>query len=190
MTSSSEPEKKPSWPLFVLAGFSFFPVLGIFVGGAAATWGLVSSRPRAITAAVIAMAGALVNIVGIIVFTVIFAGKGEMSQVWVVTSRTEMARVVEDLEKYHDSEHTYPASLGLLPGYDGPLNRHKLLDNSSGPFTLTRELEYVVSADGNSYDLFGTGPDKKLRTADDVRPVIADSIKARSGFRPGLAATQ
>jgi hypothetical protein len=53
---------KRSWPLFLLAGSSFLPGFGLFFGAVAATWGLVSDRPRAMLAAGVGATGALLNL--------------------------------------------------------------------------------------------------------------------------------
>lgn len=185
MTAPEKPAPGPAWPLFVIAALSFIPVLGIFFGGAAATWGLVSKRRRAMLAAMIAMAGALANMGGLVVYAVRSGGgSGGMSGLWVETAKIELTGVVMDLEKYHAREHAYPASLHALPGYGGRFQLRKLLDQSGGPLVQPHEFQYILSADGETYDLFGTGPDNTPGTADDVRPVLTDSLKAHSGYRP------
>lgn len=58
-----------------------------------------------------------------------------------------------------------------------------MLDQSAGIFRF-QMFRYVLAPDGESYDVFGAGVDKKPGTDDDVRPVIPDSMTAHTGYRP------
>lgn len=182
MNEAAAPGQKRVWPLFLVAALSFVPFVGIFFGGAGATWGLISSRPRAMWAALIAMTGALLNFAGAIVLTVNSAGKYDAA-VDAKFTQQQLLKVVVAIEDYHAKEHAYPPSLQVL-------SRRMILsrlvpttDMSGRGFHLPREYRYVLAPDGESYDLIATGPDNVIGTADDIRPVLPDSIAARSGFR-------
>ncbi len=189
MTNAVPPVPKPAWPLFLVAALSFIPVLGIFFGGAGATWGLVSSRRRAILAALIAMTGALLNLGGMMLVGMHNVGKTDTA-IDVKFTQREMLRVVAAIDDYHAKQHSYPPSLrtlqqrSMLSGKVVPTT-----DMSAGGFHLPREYTYIVAPDGESYDLVATGPDRVIGTADDIRPVLPDSMQAHSGFRPRVGGT-
>lgn len=174
---------KPSWPLFLVAALSFVPVFGIFFGCAGATWGFVSSRRRAILAAMIAMAGALANMVFIVVVGVRAASSDKQGPASQAFAQHELLTIVVAADKYHDEEHAFPPSLNALQRKAGPLRPLPILDQTAGAFSF-RSFQYRLAADGESFDVFGVGPDKKPGTADDVRPVLPDSMQAHSGYKP------
>ena len=51
MTAAVAPAPKSARPIFILAGLSFLPGLGVVFGLAACIWGLIADRPRAVIAA-------------------------------------------------------------------------------------------------------------------------------------------
>jgi hypothetical protein len=96
----------------MLAGSSFLPGFGMFFGAVAATWGLVSDRPRAMLAAGVGATGALLNLLGgaLLVWHVeqepSFAAAGERR------ARRDLAKLVGALEAYRDQQGHYPRSAG------------------------------------------------------------------------------
>jgi hypothetical protein len=187
MTDAVPPVHKPAWPLFLVAALSFIPFLGIFFGGAGATWGLVSSRRRALLAALIAMTGTLLNFGGFVLLGMHSSGRTNTA-IDVKFTQREMLRVVAAIDDFHAKQHSYPPSLRLLQ--QRSMLSGKVVpttDMSAGGFHLPREYHYVVAPDGESYDLVATGPDRIIGTADDIRPVLPDSMQAHSGFRPQVA---
>jgi hypothetical protein len=180
------PANKRVWPLFLVAALSFVPFLGILFGGVAATWGLISSRPRAIWAALIAMTGALLNMAAAVVITFRGAGKTDTAMDAKFTQQ-QMLRVVVAIEEYHAKEHAYPPSLQVLSRRMMLSRLVPTTDMSGTGFHLPREYHYVLAPDGESYDLVATGPDNVVGTADDIRPTLPDSIKTHSGFRSQAA---
>jgi hypothetical protein len=187
MTDAVPPVHKESWPLFLVAALSFIPLLGIFFGGAGATWGLISSRRRALLAAGIAMTGALLNFAGIMVMGMHSLGKTDTA-IDVKFTQREMLKVVVAIDGYHATQHSYPPSLRLLQQRSMLAGKIvPVTDMSAGGFHLPREYHYLIAPDGESYDLVATGPDNIVGTADDIRPVLPDSMQAHSGFRPQVA---
>lgn len=185
MNEPAAQEKKRVWPLFTVAVLSFVPFLGIFFGGAGATWGLISSRPRALWAALIAFTGALLNIAAIVVFGMSTMGtSGAMTESGRQLTQAELLKVVVALEDFHAKEHAYPPSLQVLQRRMMLSRVVPTMDMSAGPLHLPHEYRYVLAPDGESYDLFATGPDNVAGTADDIHPALPDSIRARSGYRP------
>ena len=178
-------ERKPSWPLLTLAVLSFVPGLGFFLGSIAVSWGLLSERPRARLAVGIGAAGALAHLV---VFGVFFATFNQRSslfrQAFAEVTRQDLGGLVLALETYHRRESAYPPTLLELQrklGFRRPVN---ILDRSAGLSLDAQPYQYRLATDGASYDLFAVGPDGRPDTADDIRPVLPDSLQKSSGFRP------
>lgn len=176
---------RPSWPLYVAAGLSFIPFIGFFWGSIAVSWGLVSSRAGARRAVVIAATGALLNVVGIFVFMSTSLGGGAYREAYQLGIRRSMGDVVAALEEYHDQTHGYPASLRELNVARGPLRVVPVTDMGPGILhvNLARQYQYTLAPDGSSYDLYSVGRDGKPGTADDIRPLVPDSIADKSGLR-------
>ena len=187
-TTAPENAPRPAWPLFVLAGFAFIPGFGILCGSLAAAWGLLSSRRRALLAAGIGAGGALLQI-GIVVAWLLIAGPGSetLSTASRQAAQEDLERLVEALEEYHVRRGAYPASLAELQRSSMATRFINIYDQAGGLFRLPRPYEYHPAADGRSYDLYSAGPDREPATADDIRPELGDSLKARSGYRPEAA---
>jgi hypothetical protein len=189
MTDSPSPSTKrprPIWPLYLAAVLSFIPFLGFFCGSVAVTWGLMSSRPGALRAVIIAATGALLNIVGLFVLVAVFSGRPEIQAANLERARLEMGDIVVALEEFHAKEHSYPVSLPALQVERGVLRPIPTLDLGPGilRFRVPQSFHYAVAPDGLSYDLFSVGPDGKPGTADDLRPLVPDSLRGRTGLRP------
>ncbi len=185
--SASAPARrpKPSWPLYLAAALSFVPVLGFFLGSIAVTWGLVSSRPGARRAVVIAGAGALLNIVGIFVIGALANRRPEVREAGILRIRENLGAIVVALEEQHALTHHYPRSLAAMNQARGVLHLLPIMETGPGLFQLrfTRNFQYILAADGLSYDLFSVGPDDKPGTNDDIRPLMPDSLVGKSGLR-------
>jgi hypothetical protein len=189
LTSPAEPNQKQSWPLYVVAGLSFVPFLGILFGGAGATWGFISSRRNAVKAAMVAMAGALLNMVFIVVVALAAVPDATDHKVGTELAQRELLQLVVAIDKFHGEGHPYPVSLDALRRQLGPLHPIPLLDQSAGIFRF-QTFQYHVAPDGESYDVFGAGADKKPGTADDVRPKLPDSLQEHTGYRPHINGEQ
>lgn len=178
-------EPRPAWPLFVLAALSFTPILGFFVGAVGASWALMSSRRRALRAAVIAGTGALLNLVGMMVFGAFFAkGSPATDEVLARTTRENLLKLVAAIDEHHAETGGYPRSLQILQRKLMPLEIMSIYDQSAGVFSWPRPYHYGVAPDEASFDLFAVGRDGKPGTSDDIRPDLPDSVKSRSGYRP------
>jgi protein-S-isoprenylcysteine O-methyltransferase Ste14 len=177
--------RKRSWPLIALAVCSFVPVLGIFFGAAAATWGLVSSRPRALLGAGVGAAGALLNMLGMVLLAIGMSDNPTVVAAQQHVTRQELAQLVQELETYRTRHDAYPGTLQALLGSPIPTRFLNIHDQSGGFLTRTRPYQYRLAPDGAGYDLFGVGPDDTPDTPDDVRPELPDSLQRVSGYRPG-----
>lgn len=181
---AAPPRRKPAWPLFLLAGLSFIPILGFFIGSVAAGWGLVSSRRRALVAAGIGAGGALLNLIALFGLGLMLGTKGgpELEQAQAQIARQSLFEVVMALEAYREAEGHYPPSLGALQqrlGFRRPVN---IADPTAGIFRF-RPYQYELAPDGASYDLYAVGLDRQPGTADDIRPEVPDSLEGRVGLK-------
>jgi Type II secretion system (T2SS), protein G len=183
-TPSPTPRPKRAWPLFLLALTGLIPVFGFFTGAAALSWGLVSSRPHALRAAVVGGLGALLNLVGVVVLGVQMQRTPTYAAAQAVVTQQDLARVATELDRYRARTGDYPPTLQALLGGPIPLRLLNINDQSAGPFHVPRPYQYRVAPDGRSFDLFAVGPDGRPHTADDVRPRLPDSLRAHSGYRP------
>ena len=179
--SSRPSEPRPSWPLLLLAAMSFIPGAGFVCGSLAVSWGLLSKRPRAKLAIGIGATGAFLQVA---VFIALVSSKGTgglmFREGFNTFARDDLRTVVTALEAYHAKQSEYPATLEELAR-----GRAVNIFDVSGGFTLRFvPYQYHRAADGQSYDLFGVGPDHRSGTADDVRPLLPDSVRVRSGYRP------
>ncbi len=173
---------RPSWPLLVMAGLAFVPVLGFGFGSIAATWGLIASHRHAKAAAAVGASGALLNVAAVFLWAnnVLTSDRyGEAREVMVVS---DLGQVVAELEDYRADKGSYPATLEDLVGRPIPTRMVNIYDNSNGVIGHPT-FEYRRAPDGRSYDLFAAGADRKPGTDDDLRPVIDDS-SAAPGYRP------
>jgi hypothetical protein len=180
--------RKKSWPLFTVAGLSFLPIFGMLFGAAGLTWGLLSSRPRAIRAAFISAGGALLNLIGLFGLAFYMGGRtdGLFDQARTVAAQQDLLRLVLELEEYRGEHDEYPPSLSALQKRPAMLRTINIYDQTAGVLT-PRVYAYDLSRDGRSYDLFSRGPDGEAGTPDDIRPALPDSLAARAGYRPADA---
>ncbi|MEP6688751.1 MAG: hypothetical protein ABJC36_10415 [Gemmatimonadales bacterium] len=181
--TAPQPHSKRSWPLFVLAGGGFIPALGLFLGAAAVSWGLVSSRPRAMLAAMIGAAGALLNLAGGMLIVWRMEGTPAFTAASSVSASRDLARLVGVLEEYRGANGRYPARLEVFAELPLVLKLVNIQDNSSGVFRRPHNYQYRVAPDGRTYALSAVGGDGKPGTADDIFPSLPDSVARRSGYR-------
>jgi Type II secretion system (T2SS), protein G len=184
LSAAPEPAPRRAWPLLLLAACSFVPGLGFFLGAAAVTWALVTNRPRRKLAVALGATGALLNLVAPVVVMLRTADRGEFTRIQSEFTRQDLTRLVAELEQYRAQTGHYPATLQILVGVPIPRRLINIYDRSRGPFAMPRPYEYHLSADGTSYDLFSVGPDGVPHTADDIRPVVAESLRERVGYQP------
>ncbi len=181
--ASSKPPRK-SWPLLTLAALSFIPGFGLFFAAAALSWALVSNRPKARLAGILATTGAVLQIGlgGLMYFWL--DKRPEMAEARRITAQQDMVKVVNALEDYHAEHNAYPHDLVTLVGYPIPTRFLNISDQSAGHLGLGEQYLYVLSGDGLTYDLYARGSDGKAGTADDIRPRLTDSLATHSGYRP------
>jgi hypothetical protein len=183
MSDTAVPPRR-SWPLFVLAAGAFIPGLGLFLGAAAVTWGLVSTRPRAMLGAMIGAVGALLNLAGGAVFLWRVQDTPMFAEANAATARQDLARLVGALEDYHLAHGRYPRDLQVFTALPLSFKLINIKDNSAGVFRIPRSYQYRLGPDARTYVLFAVGADGRPGTGDDVFPALTDSVARRSGYRP------
>jgi len=161
--------RKPSWPLFLLAGLSLIPGFGFFIGSVAAGWGLVSSRPKALIAAAVGAGGAMLNLVGFLVLGSSIGNNPAMLEARLEITRQYLVEVVDALETYRREQGQYPPSLLAMQQKFGLRRPVSIFDPSAGLLGF-KPFHYTLAPDGKTYDLFAVGPDGEPGTADDMRP--------------------
>ncbi len=169
--------------LLALGVCAFLPVLGVFFGAGAVTWGLLSNRPGAKLGVILGGTGALLNVLGAVVLMARYQRAPIMEQARVEMARQNLVQLVSELERYRGRTGRYPATLQELVGQPIPIRLINIYDQTAGIFTVPRFYQYRLGPDGSSYDLFATGPDGQPGTPDDVRPVVPDSMLDRTGYR-------
>jgi len=176
-------QTKRAWPLFLVAGASFIPGIGVILGAAAVTWALISDRPRALVAAGLGAAGALLNMLGAGVLAWRLGSNPIYAEAGAARARRDLAKVVVALETYQQEQGRYPSSLEAFTQLPYSLRLVNIQDFSAGVFSRPREYHYDLAPDGRSYTLFAVGPDGRAGTADDLFPDLSDSLARRSGYR-------
>jgi len=185
MTAEPGGKAKPSWPLLLLATCSFIPGLGFFFGSGAVSWALVTDRPRRRLALLLGAGGAVLNLIGMVLLTVAFSGNADLQRAYDPGALQDLGNLVAAIEEYHARTGSFPADLRQLQRASLPFRFISIHDQARGMFHPTALYDYRRAADGGSYDLFSAGADGIPGTADDLRPVLPDSVLARSGYRTG-----
>jgi uncharacterized RDD family membrane protein YckC len=180
----STPSGERTWPLFVVAACAFIPGLGFLFASIGLTWGLVSDRPRAMLAAVLAGVGGVLNLAGAALFFWQMQGDPKSVAVRSSSAKRDLARVVAALENYRGAHGQYPQSLVVFTQLPLSLKLVNVSDLSTSGFSVPRLYTYRRSDDGRWYDVYGVGQDGRPGTVDDVRPELPDSVARRSGYRP------
>lgn len=169
-----------------MAGLSFIPSIGLLFAGIGVTWGLLSNRPRARLAVLLSAIGGLATVIEGVALIYFMQGRKEMTDAEATIARKDLVRIVVALDDYQRQHGNYPPTLQALVGNPIPLHIININDQSGGVLHI-RTYHYEVRPDG-TFDVFGVGPDGQPGTADDVRPVLPDSIAARTGYRSVMPA--
>ncbi len=178
------PPVKPAWPPFVLAATGFIPFIGLFTGVAAVIWGLLARRPKALWAAGLGALAVFAQFGFMVMLAGWFGQTDAFRSAQADVTRKNLLDVVVALERWHERNGAYPDRLEALIGTPLPVNLVNIYDQSAGIGHLPRTFPYSLAPDGRTYDLFAVGADGTPGTDDDIRPVLSDSLQARSGYRP------
>lgn len=184
MTAPAAPAPGSARPIFILAALAFLPLLGVVFGLVACIWGLIADRPRAIFAAAIGAAGTLLNFAGCAAYGYWMLERQDRGGFAGVLTATELVLLVQKVEEHRTQHHSYPATLRELGVGTFGGNPVNIFDRAHGLTNLTVPYRYELLGDRQHYRLFSVGPDRLPATADDIYPVLPDSLAARSGLLP------
>lgn len=177
-------KKKHGTGAFVLAGFSFVPIVGVLPGGLCVVNAMVSRRENSNILGMLGTAG--------IVLTIFLAGvvipKMVNSEQFVKGlephARSTMTTLVRHIEYYKLQYGEYPESIKALRD-DLKEGEMVYSFDISAPTTLgmtAREFHYELINDGRNYVLLGVGMDATPYTDDDVFPLIDAKKDIRIGW--------
>jgi len=171
---NTEENKKHGVGVFVLAGISFIPLLGVFTGIICIVIAVVGRKSNSKLLGFLGFAGIMFSAVlyGSI-FYIMFKGDG-FGKSFEPHAISAMTSLVRHIEYYKIQNGAYPDSMDQL--------RKNLKEGEmvftfdmSGPMKMgekQRDYYYEVIGEGNNYLLFGVGSDDTPFTEDDIYPLI------------------
>lgn len=176
-TQQAQEPKKHGAAMFVLAGISFLPVLGVPFGIACIVVALGSRYANSKLLGILGGSGILVTV---LLFGVVFPSL--MSQLddpkfyktFEPQAKSAMTLLVRTIEYYKLQNSRYPTSLEELreSWSEGEM---VVTFDFSAPTNADEEqpeFYYEVVRDGQNYLLFGVGQDREPFTEDDIFPLI------------------
>jgi hypothetical protein len=177
-------KKKHGTGAFILAGFSFIPLLGVVPGGLCVVNALVCRKENSNFLGLLGSTG--------IILTIFLAGfvlpRMVNSEQFVKGlephARSTMTSLVRHIEYYKLQHGEYPQSIKALRNdlKEGELS---FSFDISAPTTLgmtAREFHYELINGGRNYMLLGVGMDATPYTEDDVYPLIDTKKDRRIGW--------
>lgn len=183
-TSAPSARRRWGWPLVLVACGSLIPFLGFLIAPVALSWALLTDRPRRKVAIGLAAAGGALNFGGTAVLTLLGRSSGVMVAARAAGARSDLALIVDALERYHGRHGRYPRDLAALVTENFPAFHLNVYDLVPSGLRVPRLYTYRLAPDGRSYDLFSAGMDGVPYTADDIRPALPDSALAGTGYWP------
>jgi hypothetical protein len=172
-----------SWPLLLLGVAAFIPGVGFVCGAAAVTWGLLSDRPRARLGVALGATGAGLQLLMGLGFVLWLQNSSRMREAQAAKAATDLVHLVAELDAYKAQTGAFPSSLYALGGYPVPDRLISIHDPTAGLFRPQPYI-YRLSQSGMTFDILAVGPDGLPDTPDDIRPVLPDSLRTASGYRP------
>ena len=170
---SKEQDKLGAFP-FVIGGVSFIPLVGIVFGIIAIIWGLVTNKIGGKKLAIIGACGIGFSVLlyGSLYYSSFVQRGGVYDDLREKLGKETITSLVQSIEFYKTQNGQYPESLEIL---------RKSMPNNSMIFVYDpthaqkgeepRYFNYELTDDGHYY-LFGTGPDGKPHTDDDLLPNV------------------
>jgi hypothetical protein len=174
-TEAETPKNYPTWFHYTVAGLSFIPLLGAFVGLVCILWGLSNRRFGGLKIAYIGAAGVLTTVAlygGLAYLSFYFRKSGKFDGAYAEMAQKNLNTTMALIETYKNRYGHYPASLDNLKG-DGIAT--SVLIDPFPPFKQHRNIEllfYSLEKNGNYYYLLSVGPDDIPFTQDDLVPEL------------------
>ncbi len=179
-----EEKKKHGVGAFILAGISFTPLIGIFIGIICIVIAVVGKKSNSKLLAGVGFSGVMFSVVlyGSLFYKAL--NNDEPSKGFEVHAISAMTSLVRHIEYYKLQQGTYPDSMEVLRANlkDGEM---VFSYDMSGPMNMNsqqRDFYFEVVNDGRNYLLFGIGQDAVPFTQDDIFPIIAPQKDKNIGW--------
>jgi hypothetical protein len=160
---------------YMVSGFSFIPLCGVFFGAISILWGLITWKRSGKMLVLLGTAGIIFTVViygGLYYFGFVQRG-GIYDSLRSRLAGTHLVTIVQAIEFYKLQNGAYPPTLGELVKSQPEGSPIFILDpTAEGPNVEPREFYYEVVKDGSGYYLLGSGNDGKPFTQDDLIPII------------------
>ncbi len=171
---STEKKKKHGAGAFVLAGFSFIPIIGVLTGIICILNAVIARRPNSKLLGLLGFSGIMFSVIlyGVILPNIF--KNTDFSRQFEAHAISAMTSLVRNIEYIKLQNGTYPESMEEIRA---SLKEGEMLlsYDVSGPAKMgetRRDFYYEVINDGNNYLLFGIGIDATPFTEDDIYPLI------------------
>ncbi len=192
-SEKNAPREKISRLVYIPAIISLLPIIGVPFGISALLWGLSDWKNGGKKAVNLTVIGFVISLLSVIVVFSIYdqiLKSPAKVDIKINYSQAGLIHIVRYLEFYNMGHGYYPNSLmDLREEGDTSLSIRAMTDPFSYEGLVStgdpeeQPFYYLVSEDGNSYDLFSIGPDRMPFTRDDVYPVILDWYKSVIGLQ-------
>lgn len=161
---------------YVIAGFSFFPLLGIPFGITAILWGLLSRKKGGRLLAIRGTCGILVTIIlyGSLYYKGFVERGGIADDLKTRLASQTLNTLVPAVELYRLQHGTYPASLDELQKTAGKNNVIFMNDPFQFSASPSQNFFYYKRVGVDHYYLRSVGPDGIPFTTDDIVPDITN----------------
>ncbi len=183
MSDEGEKEriKKPiGWLPYIIGSASFIPILGVPIGLAVITWGLLNRKQGGLKLVYLGIAGictTILIITSLFLYSSYLREHGFFDPGLKKITEKRLNTVVSLVENYKTRHGHYPSSLEALTKEN--IDDQVLFDFIPwNPYVLRREPEkihfyfYSLQEDGAHYYLRSVGRDGKPFTEDDVVPTV------------------
>lgn len=171
-------------PAYVVAGLSFIPLLGFFIGIAAVIWGLVTPKRGGKLLAAIGAGGMAFTVAvygGLFYFGFVQRG-GIYDHLRLQLAQSQLNRLVPVIEFYKVGSGSYPESLEQLAALQPKDSMIFVYDPSDKNFGATPRYFFYQRVDADHYYLRSVGPDGLPFTADDIVPQVDPKFAGKTGL--------
>lgn len=187
MADEQQGEKIAVWE-WVVAVCSFIPFIGFLTGIVAIVMGAIRFKVGGWILILMGLAGMALTVgLSYAGYQKIAGIGGANSGIYLQMSRKNLTQAVMAVEFYKQTNGSYPEKLAQVsPVGPSGIPKETFLFDSSAGLELIKKLQlfqYERSADGNTYYLFGVGPDLTPGTADDVYPDLPQDQLDKVGYR-------
>ena len=179
-----EKEKLGVFP-YVIGGLSFIPLIGVFFGLVAITWGLVTKKMGGKKLALIGVGGILSTI---ILYSALFyfgfkQRGGVYDDLRLKMANANLVQAVQAIEFYKVQTGAYPKSLEEVVETLPKNSMVNFMDVTKVELSTTPRYFHYEKIDEESYYLLGVGSDNLPFTADDIVPDVKVGENSKVGLK-------